>query len=70
MFSLRTFKKEWHMDKKIDDKQLAALEQERNEALARVVKRVQESKKVEKGEAYHSSHSSSGSRTHQSVVSA
>ena len=58
------------MDKKIDDKQLAALEQERNEALARVVKRVQESKNVELGEASHSSHSSGNGRTHQSYVSA
>ena len=45
------------MEKKIDDKQLAALEKERNEALARVVKRVQEAKDVELGEAYHTSHS-------------
>lgn len=58
------------MEKKIDDKQLAALEKERNEALARVVKRVQESKDVELGEAGHSSHSSSGARTHNSYVSA
>ena len=59
------------MEKKIDDKQLAALEQERNEALARVVKRVQESKDVELGQAGHSSHSSGpGGRTHQSYVSA
>ena len=58
------------MDKKIDDKQLAALEQERNEALARVVKRVQESKNVEKGEATHTSHSAGGGRTHMSIVTA
>lgn len=58
------------MSKKIDDKQLAALEQERNEALERVVKRVKEANNIQKGQAYHSSHSSSGARTHQSVVSA
>lgn len=58
------------MSKKIDEKQLAALEQERNEALARVIKRVQDSKDLLTGGAYHSSHSSSGSRTHQSVVTA
>ena len=59
------------MEKKIDDKQLTALEQERNEALARVVKRVQEAKDVKLGDAHHSSHSSGpGGRTHQSVVSA
>jgi len=58
------------MDKKIDDKQLAALEQERNEALARVVKRVKDSKNYETGKAYHNSHSSGNGRTHQSIVTA
>jgi hypothetical protein len=58
------------MDKKIDDKQLAALEQERNEALARVVKRVKDSKSYETGKAYHNSHSAGGGRTHQSIVTA
>ena len=58
------------MSKKVDDTVLTALEQERNEALERVVKRVKESKDIQKGEAYHSSHSSSGARTHQSIVSA
>jgi hypothetical protein len=58
------------MNKKIDDQQLAALEKERNEVLARVVKRVKESQNLKNGEASHASHSSGGGRTHQSYVSA
>jgi hypothetical protein len=58
------------MNKKIDDQQLAALEKERNEALARVVKRVKESQNLKKGEASHTSHSAGGGRTHQSIVTA
>lgn len=59
------------MNKKIDDQQLAALEKERNEVLARVVKRVKESQNLKRGEAHHSSHSAGvGGRTHASVVTA
>lgn len=53
------------MDKKIDEKQLAALEQERNEALARVVNRVRQSQNAELGVAAHNSHSSAGHRGHR-----
>ncbi|MDB2533990.1 hypothetical protein N9X41_04695 [Porticoccaceae bacterium] len=59
------------MKKSIDDTKISALEQERNEALARVIKRVKEAKDNPTGEASHSSHSSGpGGRTHQSYVSA
>ena len=43
------------MDKKIDEKQLAALEQERNEALVRVVNRVRQSQNTGLGAAAHTS---------------
>ena len=46
------------MKKEVDAKLIEALEQERNEALARVVKRVKEAKDSQRGEATHSSHSS------------
>lgn len=53
------------MNKKIDEKQLAALAQERNEALARVVDRVKQSQNAELGVAAHNSHSSAGFRGHR-----
>ena len=56
------------MDKKIDEKQLAALEQERNEALVRVVNRVRQSQNTGLGAAAHNSHASAsrfrGHRAH------
>lgn len=58
------------MEKKFDNKQIEALEKERNEALARVVKRVKDAKDMKRGEAWHSSHSSGAGRTHNSVVTA
>lgn len=56
------------MRKEIGDEVLDALLKERNDALARVVKRVQASKNIEKGDAQHSSHSSAGGRTHAAHV--
>lgn len=58
------------MKKEVDAKLIEALEQERNEALARVVKRVKEAKDSQRGEATHSSHSSGQGRTHQSLITA
>ena len=58
------------MKKEVDTKLIEALEQERNEALARVVKRVKEAKDMQRGEAMHSSHSAGGGRTHQSIITA
>jgi hypothetical protein len=59
------------MSKEIDNNLIEALEQERNEALERVVKRVKEAKEMTTGQASHSSHSSGANgRTHSSYVSA
>ena len=56
------------MRKEIGDEVLDALLKERNDALARVVRRVQASKNIEKGDAQHSSNSSAGGQTHVAHV--
>lgn len=57
------------MSKQIREQVVDALLKERNDALARVVKRVQASMNIEKGEAQHSSHSSSvRGRTHAAHI--
>jgi len=56
------------VSKETKDQVLDALLKERNDALARVVKRVKASKNVEKGNAQHSSHSSAARRTHAAHV--
>lgn len=56
--------------KEIDVETLEKLEASKKAALQRVAERLRNQIETDKVSAYHSSHSSGGSRTHTSVVSA